>query len=81
MSKATDSYSLQKKNMGKNLRSKYVRKLLDITENVATNALKTVSKTAIQKTSEATNDMVGNKIVGKISKVDSNCTQKVLKTT
>lgn len=62
--------------MGKNLRSKYVRKLLDITENVATNALKTVSKTAIQKTSEATNDMVGNKIVGKISKVDSNLPKK-----
>ena len=35
----------------------------------ATDVLKTASKTAIQETAEATGDLIGNKIAGKIIKV------------
>ena len=54
--------------MGKNLSSKYGQKLLDTTKELATDALKTVSKNTIQKTSETTGDLVGNKSAEKMIK-------------
>ena len=54
------------KNIGKdiseNLSSKYSQKLLDHTKQFPTDALKTTSKRVIQKTVEATSDLIDNKI-------------------
>ena len=54
------------KNIGKNLSNKYGQKLLDSANKSTTDAIKTVSKRAIQKTAEATGDLIGNKIDDKI---------------
>ena len=43
----------------------------------ATDAIKTVSKRAIQKTSETTGDVVGNKIADKITSVSKKSTKKL----
>ena len=48
-----------------NLSNKYSQKLLDNAKKSTTNAIKTASKRAIQKTAEATGDLIGNKIAGK----------------
>ena len=48
--------------MGKNLSNKYSKKLLDTAKKSMTHPIKTASKTAIQKTAEATGDLIGNKI-------------------
>ena len=53
--------------MGKNRSIKYGQKLLDITKKLATNALTTASKRVLQKTADATGDLVGNKIADKIT--------------
>ena len=53
--------------MGKSLSSKYGQKLLDSAKKSTTNAIKTESKRAIQKTAEATGDLTGNKIADKIT--------------
>ena len=50
----------------KNLSNKYSQKLIDIAKKSTTDAIKTVSKRVIQKTAEATGDLVGNKIADKI---------------
>ena len=55
--------------MGKSLRNKYGQKRLDSTKKSTTDAIKTDSKRAIQKTSEATGDLIGNKIADKITSV------------
>ena len=55
--------------MGKSLSNKYGQKLLDIANKSTTDALKTASKRAIQKTAEATGDLMGNKIADKITSV------------
>ena len=61
------------KNIGKNIRKdlsgKYNQKLLDDAKQSATDALKTTSKREIQKIVEATGDLIGNKIVNRITKV------------
>ena len=49
------------KNMGKGLSNKYGQKLLDTAKKSTTGAIKTASKRAIQKTAEATGDLIGNK--------------------
>ena len=49
--------------MSKNVSSKYSQKLLDHAKKSATDALKTASKGAIEKTAEAGN-LIGNKIAG-----------------
>ena len=46
------------KNMGKILRNKYGQKLLDSAKKSTTDAIKTASKRAIQKTAEATGDLI-----------------------
>ena len=49
------------KNTGKGLSNKYGQKLLDTAKKSTTGAIKTASKRAIQKTAEATGDLIGNK--------------------
>ena len=55
------------KNIGKNISSKYSRKLVDSAKKSATDPIKTASKRAIQKTAKATGDLIGNKIADKIT--------------
>ena len=55
--------------MGKSLSNKYGQKLLDSTKKSAADAIKTTSKKAIQKTAEATGDLISNKISDKITSV------------
>ena len=57
------------KNMGKSLSNKYGQKLLDSAKKSTTDAIKTASKRAIQKTAEATGALIGNKIADKITRV------------
>ena len=48
------------KNMSKYLSNKYSQKLLHSAKTSTTGSIKTVSKRAIQKTAEATDDLNGN---------------------
>ena len=50
------------KNMAKSLSNKYGQKIFDSANKSKTDAIKTASKRAIQKTTEATGDLIGNKI-------------------
>ena len=60
------------KNVSKNLSGKYSQILLDRAKKSAIDSLKTTSKIVIQKTAETTGDLIGNKIVYKITKVSKN---------
>ena len=55
--------------MGKSLTNKYSQKLLDSAKKSTTDAIKTASKRAIQKTAEATGGLIGNKIPDKITSI------------
>ena len=55
--------------MSKNVNSKCIQKTLDHAQQSATDAVKTASKIAIQKTGEATGDFIGNKITDQFTKV------------
>ena len=57
------------KNIDKSLSNKYGQKPLDSAKKSTTDAIKTTSKRAIQKTAEATRDLIGNKIAVKITSV------------
>ena len=57
------------KNMGISLSNKYGQKLLHSAKKSTTDTIKTASKRAIQKTAEATVDLIGNKIADKITTV------------
>ena len=66
------------KNMGKhatkvakNLNNKYGQKLVDTAKKSSTDALKTAGKRSIQKTAEATGDLVGNTISNKITSIST----------
>ena len=59
------------KNISKNISSKYSQKLLDLAKKSPTDALKNDSTRAIQKTAEATVDLIGNKIAHKITRVSN----------
>ena len=52
--------------VAKNISNKYGQKLADTAKKSATDAIKTASKRAIQKTTEAAGDLVDNKIADKI---------------
>ena len=56
--------------------NKYGKKL-DTAKKCAIDAIKTASKRAIQKTTEATGDLVGNKIADKITSVSKKSTKKL----
>ena len=76
------------KNISRNLSSTYSQKLLDLAIQFTTDTPKTTSKTKIQKTTEATGDLIGNKVAdagvksydGKITKVSKNYLQNSLET-
>ena len=62
------------KSMGKNVSNKYSRKLLDTAKKSTIDAIKTA---LIQKTAEATGDLIGNKIADKITSVSKKSTKKL----
>ena len=55
--------------MGEILSNKYGKKLLDSAKKSTKDAIKTASKRGIQKTAEATSDLIGNKITDKTTSV------------
>ena len=55
------------KDIVKSLSNKYGQKLLDSAKKSTTDAIKTASKRAIQKTAEANGDFIGNKIADKVT--------------
>ena len=55
--------------VAKNLNNKYGQKLADSAKKSATDALKVSGKRAIQKTAEASGDLVGNLIADKITSI------------
>ena len=63
------------KNMSKNVSGKYNQKLLYHAKQSTTDALKTTSNKAIQKTAEATGNLICNKIANRITKVSKNLQQ------
>ena len=65
------------KNMGKSLSNKYGQKLLDSAKKSTADAIKTASKRAIQKTAEATGDLIGNKIADRKTSVSKKCTKEL----
>ena len=67
------------KDISKNLSIKYSQKPLDHTKLFATDALKTASKRLVQKSAEATGDLLGNKIADKITKLYHRIIQKQMK--
>ena len=54
---------------------KYKEKLFHHVKNSATNANKTGSKTAIQKTAESTGDLIGNKTANNFTKLSKSSPQ------
>ena len=64
--------------MSKNLSNKYGQKLLDSAKKTTTNAIKTASKRAIQKTAEATGDLMVTKLLIKLQ-VSRKSSQRTLK--
>ena len=61
----------------RSMSNKYGKKLLDTAKKSATDAIKTASNRAIQKTAQATRDLVGNKIADKITSVSKKSTKKL----
>ena len=61
----------------RSMSNKYGKKLVDTAKKSAADAIKTTSKRAIQKTAEATGDLVGNKIVDNITGVSKKSTKKL----
>ena len=57
--------------------NKYGKTLVDTAKKSATDAIKTASKRAIQKTAEATGDLVGNKVADEITSVSKKSTKKL----
>ena len=55
--------------MGKVLINKHGQKLLDSVKKSTADALKKASKRVIQKTAEATGDLIGNKIADEITSI------------
>ena len=49
--------------------NKYGKKLMDIATKTGIHAAKTASKTVVQKTAEATGDLIENKIADKITSI------------
>ena len=66
------------KNMGKCLSNKYGQNLLDGAKEFTTDAIKTASKRAIQKSAETTGDLIGKKIYDKIASVSNKKSTKEL---
>ena len=65
------------KNIGKNLSNKYGQKIFDTAKKSTTDAIKTVSKRAIQKTAKATGDLIGNKIADEITSISKKSNEEL----
>ena len=65
------------KNIRKNAGNKYSQKILDTDKKSATDAIKTASQQVIQKTAEATGDLVGNKIADKTISISKKSSKKL----
>ena len=65
------------KNMGKRLSNIYSQKRLDKAKKSTTDAIITTSKWAIQKTAEATGDLIGNKSADKITSVSKKSAEEL----
>ena len=63
------------KKISKNVSGKYSQKLIDHANQFAADALKTASKSAIQKISVASGNLTGNKIANRIIKVSKTSQQ------
>ena len=61
----------------RSMSNKYGKKLVDTAKKSATDAIKTASKRAIQKTAEATCDLIGNKIADEITSISKKSTKKL----
>ena len=61
----------------RSMSNKYGKKLADTAKKSAMDAIKTASKRALQKTAEATGDLVSNKIADKITSVSKESTKKL----
>ena len=68
------------KNISENLNAKYNQKLLDHAKQPAADALEACSKRVIQKTAEATDELIGNKIADSVIKVSKSSEQNNLET-
>ena len=66
------------KNMGRHANKVAGQKLLDNAKKPTTGAIKAASKRAFQKTTEATGDLISNKIVDKITSVSNKKSMKEL---
>ena len=64
--------------VAKNRSNKYGKKLADTAKKSATDAIKIVSRRAVQKTAEATTDLIGNKIADKITSASTELHSKNL---
>ena len=64
------------KDVSKNISGKYSQKPLDHVKQSATNVFKTASKTSIQKTAEATRNLIDNRIADKIKQSFKKVTKK-----
>ena len=53
----------------KNFGNKYVKRLMDTATKTGMNAAKIASKRVVQKTAEATGDLIGNKTADKITSI------------
>ena len=53
----------------RNFGDKYDKKLMDTSTKTGIDAAKTASKIVVQKTAEATRDLIGNKIADKITSI------------
>ena len=62
--------------VAKNLNNKYGQNLADSAKKSSTDAFKIASKRAIQKTVEATGDLVGNTIENKITSISKKSTSE-----
>ena len=57
--------------LAKNISNKYGKKFVDSAKKTATDTIKTASKRGIEKTAEATGDLISNKIADKITSVST----------
>ena len=62
----------------RSMSNKYGKKLVDTAKKSATDAIKTASKRAIQKTAEATGDLIGNEIADKITSISTKSVKEIL---
>ena len=60
----------------RNFGDKYDKKLMNIATKTGIDAVKTSSKRVVQKTSEATGDLIGNRIADKITSVGNTKSKK-----